>query len=368
MSTELKKEENEASIVENDDGSAVFDDGTINETTQGAVDEGDTAQTDATGAGEDARHRTGGEDDGGEQAELDAAASDADREAIRARRRQERKDRKDRRVAREDNYKLELAARDQLIDDMRTRLQAIERRNSGSELAQIDGRIKHEERNIQYLREVIADGTKVANGEAVAEATVQLTHTMRNLDELGRIKKQMAKAQSTPEAPQLDPRMVGNAANWIESNKWYNPAGADADSRQVLVIDQRLAEEGFNPVHPGYWQELDRRVRAALPHRDPDNSGGRQGNGGGGNSGYNADASQRRQSRNVVTGSGQGGSSGGAGNGAGRTPSGYTVSPERVAALKDAGMWDDPKARADAIRRFREYDAQNSEAQSSSSR
>jgi hypothetical protein len=211
---------------------------------------------------------------------------------------------------------------------------------------------------------VIADGTKVANGEAVAEATVQLTHTMRNLDELGRIKKQMAKAQSTPEAPQLDPRMVSNAAGWIEANSWYNPAGQDADSRQVLVIDQRLAEEGFNPVHPAYWEELDRRVRAALPHK----SGERQNNAQPGNQGYNGDASQRRQSRNVVTGSGQGGGYGNtAVSGDGRRSSSYTVSPERVAALKDAGMWDDPKARADAIRRYREFDAQNS-AQPGSSR
>ena len=29
--------------------------------------------------------------------------------------------------------------------------------NSGTELAQLDGRIKHEERTIQYLREVIAE-------------------------------------------------------------------------------------------------------------------------------------------------------------------------------------------------------------------
>ncbi len=357
-------ESQEVKIVENDDGSAIFEDPAAHEDPEGA---GAAAGTEAPpeDQGEDARQRSNVDhEEAGERAELEAAGSDAEREAIRARRRQERKERKDRRIAREDNYKLELAARDQLIDDMRARLQAIERRNSGSELAQIDGRIKHEERTVQYLRDVIADGTKVANGEAVAEATVQLSQTMRNIEELGRIKKQMTRAQSQPEAPQLDPRMVSNAAAWIDNNKWYNPAGADADSRQVLVIDQRLAEEGFNPVHPGYWQELDRRVKAALPHR-AEGGEGRQDNSRSQEHGYNGDASQRRQSRSVVTGSGSGGSS--AGSGGGGRNSGFVVSKERVDALKDAGMWDDPKARADAIRRYREFDAQQ-KAQSGSPR
>ena len=51
----------------------------------------------------------------------------------------------------------------------------------------------------------------------------------------------------------------------------------------------------------------------------------------------------------------------GAGRESGGADSGktYRLSSDRVQALKDAGIWDDPKQRAEAIRRFREYDKQH---------
>ena len=36
-----------------------------------------------------------------------------------------------------------------------------------------------------------------------------------------------------------------------------------------------------------------------------------------------------------------------------------TLSRERVQALKDAGMWDDPTKRAKAIRRYADFDRNN---------
>jgi hypothetical protein len=54
----------------------------------------------------------------------------------------------------------------------------------------------------------------------------------------------------------------------------------------------------------------------------------------------------------VVTGSGrESGNSGNSGS--------YKLSADRVSALKDAGIWDDPKQRAEAVKRFRDYDKQN---------
>ena len=34
----------------------------------------------------------------------------------------------------------------------------------------------------------------------------------------------------------------------------------------------------------------------------------------------------------------------------------YKLSAERVQALKDAGIWDNPKQRAEAVKRYREFD------------
>jgi 2-polyprenyl-6-methoxyphenol hydroxylase-like FAD-dependent oxidoreductase len=42
--------------------------------------------------------------------------------------------------------------------------------------------------------------------------------------------------------------------------------------------------------------------------------------------------------------------------GAGRV---YTLSPDRVKAIKDAGMWDDVAERNKMIKTYREYDRTN---------
>jgi hypothetical protein len=174
---------------------------------------------------------------------------------------------------------------------------------------------------------------------------MKLTESMLNVRELDGFRKRLKRTNDTPEAPQLDPRMVVQASSWMETHKWYNPQGADADSRQVLALDARLSEEGYDPKTAAYWEELTTRVKAALPHRA--RNGGRQAS----ETEYN-DVGQRKSNRSVVTGSGA--ESGGVSNDASR--SGFLLSPERVQALKDAGIWDNPKSRSDAIRRYREYD------------
>lgn len=53
----------------------------------------------------------------------------------------------------------------------------------------------------------------------------------------------------------------------------------------------------------------------------------------------------------VVAGSGR--DSGGSG----KTGT-YKLSAERVQAMKDAGIWDNPEKRAEAVKRYREFDKQ----------
>jgi hypothetical protein len=108
----------------------------------------------------------------------------------------------------------------------------------------------------------------------------------------------------------------------------------------ALTIDQALAEEGWDPKSPDYWDELDNRLQRYLPHRYTDNAG---------------EKPAQRRPRNVVTGSGRENvTSSGSG---GRNQ--FTLSPEQVRAMKDAGMWDDPEKRAKMIRRYAQEARQN---------
>lgn len=270
--------------------------------------------------------------DNPEDHELNSAESDEEREAIRERRREERKNRKLAQREREDTLRRELAARDAVINEMRSKLDVIERRNSGSELAQIENGKKQAAQAYQFFKDQIRVAGEAGNHAAVAEATEKMIQSQRRFDELQRVEQVFRQRQATPQP--LDPRLANHAGDWMKRNSWYDPAARDQDSRVAMTIDQRLAEEGWDPTTKEYWEELDSRVKKYLPHR------------------VNSGKISRDKPRSVVTGSGREG----VGNSAGNT---YKLSSERVQALKDAGIWDDPKQRAEAIKRFREYDKQH---------
>jgi hypothetical protein len=118
----------------------------------------------------------------------------------------------------------------------------------------------------------------------------------------------------------------------MRNNDWYDPNGRDPDSKIALTLDQALTEEGWDPKTSEYWDELDNRLQRYLPHRY--------------NSNNNDESYSRRRPKNVVTSSGRESSSSGGGRNT------FTLSPEQVRAMKDAGMWDDTEKRAKMIRRY----------------
>ena len=117
----------------------------------------------------------------------------------------------------------------------------------------------------------------------------------------------------------------------MESNTWYDPNGKDMDSKVALKIDQAMAEEGWNPKTQEYWDELNNRLQKYLPHRYTDNANERP---------------IQRRPKNVVTSSGRESASSSGGKNT------FTLNPDQVRAMKDAGMWDDPDKRAKMIRRY----------------
>ena len=256
-----------------------------------------------------------------------------EREAIRQRRREERKHRKEAQREREDNLRRELAARDAVINELRARQDAIERRNTGSELAQLENAKRETAQAYNYFKDQIRVATEAGNGAAVAEATEKMLQTQRRFDEIQNYERAYKQNQNTPQP--LDPRLVNHAKQWMDSNKWYDPSARDQDSRIVMSLDQQLAEAGWDPTTPAYWEELSERVKKYLPHRV------KSGN------------IRNVKARSVVPSSGREGRSAPTSQGT------FRLSSERVQALKDAGIWDDPKSRADAIKRFREFDKQN---------
>lgn len=295
---------------------------------EGQEEEHPESADDRGDSGEDSGEDSGGDDDSGE----DAGGTDEEREAIRERRRKERQHRKQAQREREETLRRELQARDSIINELRAKVEGIERRGTSSELAQIENAKKQTAQEYAYFKDQIRVATEAGNGAAVADATEKMLQAQQRFSQLQGYEQTYRQRQAQPQP--LDPRLVNHAQKWMESNKWYNPAGQDQDSRIALTLDQQLAQEGWDPTTPQYWQELDSRVKKYLPHRA--NSGKISGT----------------KPRSTVSGSGRDA-------GPRTSDKSYRLSAERVKALKDAGIWDDPKQRAEAVKRFREYDKQN---------
>jgi hypothetical protein len=311
--TEEKKDE-ELRMTEDKDGSLVI----------GDPPEKEEPEADEKLATSDEAH----EDEAGH-----AEESAEDAEARRQRNRERRAHNKESRKSYIESLKRELASRDSLINDLSSRVASVEQRSVGAQISQVDAAIKEAEQYYNHFKNVNQQAIEQANGAAAVDAQEKMFAAQQRYQMLQSTKKQMGQ-QATKPAP-LDPRLKQHADSWMERNNWYDPSGQDMDSDIVLKLDDRLVKEGWNPTTSEYWEELDARVKKYLPHRAE--------------SGYNKpQSSSSSRPRVPVGGSNQD-------SGAG-TKTAYRLSAERVQALKEAGIYEDPKKRAEAIRRYQEYD------------
>ena len=278
-----------------------------------------------------------GEDDSDEaderarQREMVAGgAVDADAEALREQKRQKRRSRKEyhRRVSTEKDVKLTLLERQnqQLLE----RLSVLERKSHGSDLARLDKAIEDQNSRILFAKQKMSEATKSGNGELATSAQEMWFEARRQAEALANLKKRAVAPQNPRTIQAPDPQLQRHANNWMANNPWYDPNGKDPDSRRALNEDAILAEEGYDPKTAEYWTELDKRLQRVVPHR------------------YTEDADERPRSRprSAVTSSGREFASN---NGRGNS---FTLSPDQVRAMKDAGMWDDAEKRAKMIRRY----------------
>ena len=307
----------------------------------GGLRVGDAAVAESTTAEPEGDNRLNEEhDDSDEQGHAEETAEEADarRERNRQRRQQNKQNRKDY----IESLRRELAARDSIINDLSTRVASVEQQSVGSQMAQLDAAIEEAGRFYNHFKQINQTAIEQADGAKAVEAQEKMFLAQQRYNMLSNAKKNMARP-SARQSPALDPRVTANTNDWMSRNEWFDASGSDQDSWMAKQIDNRLAQEGWNPATKEYWEELDARIKKYLPHKAV--------------SGYNgvkSGSASGSRPRVPVAGSGSESNSGSKG--------GYILSAERVKALKEAGVYDDPVARADAIRRFQEFDRQNGQS------
>lgn len=268
----------------------------------------------------------------------DGEGSDEDREALRAARREERKLKKELTRQREVSAKHKISALERRNEELARRLAQVENTATSFQFAQIDRLIEDEATRVEYTKMRMQQAAE--NGDTASQIDLldQYHEAKNKLAQAQYLRQQQLEAARNPRNNVPTPNsetVKENATSWLKQNKWYDPSGRDTDSRIAKVIDNELASEGWDPADPEYWDELDNRLKERLPHRYVGKQGSDRNRRSGGSSGR-ADVSGSSVSKNT-----------------------FTLSRERVQALKDAGMWDDPSKRAKAIRNYAEFDRNN---------
>ena len=253
-----------------------------------------------------------------------------DNEALRAVKRDRRRTKKQlvRQTNAEKEIKLQMLERQN--QDLIQRLSVVERKTHSADLARIDKAIEDSELRINYAKMKLSEAAESRDGNALAKAQEMWMEARQQAESLRNLKRSATQPRQESSIP--DPRLQRNAANWMERNSWFNPDGKDLDSKVAKQVDEQLTADGWDPNSPDYWDELDNRLQKYVSHRY--------------NGKTDENPNQRSKPRGIVTGSGRESASRAGGKNT------FTLSPEQVRAMKDAGFWDDSEKRNKMIKRY----------------
>jgi hypothetical protein len=320
MADENKPQEEELKLREDADGSVIVGD----EPPPKKDDNEDDESTANAETAEDEEHRDESEVEG---------ETDAEAEARRERNRQRRRENKQHKKEYVESLKRELAARDRIINELNSRVSVVERKSTGSEMAQLERAEQEAIQAYNQFKEIHGRAVEQAQGAMASDAAEKMMLARQRVEQIRGIKQAFNQRQAQPQP--LDPRLLSHADRWMTENKWYDPNRKDQDSKIVFLLDHQMGEEGWDPTTPEYWEELSARVKRYLPHRS--------------NSGYTKPNTGKRSAPPVA----------GSGRESSANATSYRLSPERVQAIKQAGKWDDPAERSKMINAFRQYDKEH---------
>ena len=210
--------------------------------------------------------------------------------------------------------------------EMMQRLSAVEGFTQNTSAQTLEARIAQAQREIQQAEMIIAKATEAGNGDDVVAAMRIRDQAMSNAQQLVQTKQQFDTQRQQAQQPKVDPNVVNYAKQWMEANPWYDPTGRDRDSALTKAIDTELAGEGYDPASRDYWEELTARVADAF--------------GEGGKKPKRRAPPTGRTREHAPT----------------STKKEIYVTPERKAAMVEAGVWDDVEKRNRILKAYQAQD------------
>jgi hypothetical protein len=279
------------------------------------------------------------EEDARLNADQTADDEDAGQDDHRNRKRETARERRERaRLAKErDKLEIDLLRRTTAKQD--ARLQELERSLTVTKVTDLDSRLANEINTADQMDKVFAAAITAKNGEDARRAAQLRDEAKQRAWQLYNEKQGIIQhAQQREQTPTTVPYQ-DKALNFLRDKQWYNPQAGDEDSLVVEALDKALSKQ-MNPNDPNYWDTLDKKVRARLPHRFQTQQGDDADDGEDGD-----DPAPRQQARR---GPPTGGSSRDRQGGVQQ----IRLPAQMVEAMKEAGHWDDPKVRARVAQRY----------------
>jgi len=272
------------------------------------------------------------DEDDEEDARLSESQDDLDDE-VSSRNRKKRTKRRDLQKAAKENAQREIRALREQNDLLMRRMQAVEGNALEQNVHAIDRRLNEAISEAQQAERIVARAVEAGNGDDVVTAMRMRDEAKERAAQFAAAKQQVESAKTQIAQPTVDPRVTNLAQEWIKANPWYDPQGRDEDSAITKAIDNQLVREGYDPASYEYWTALTERVSARIGTNDPapsrDTGAPKRKAPPMGNTREHAPVSTKKE---------------------------VYVTPERKQAMIEAGYWDNPVKRNQALRRYQAYD------------
>lgn len=278
-------------------------------------------------AKEDKTLKAGDDDDDDEDDDSDPATAEKRKARAAERKRKREKARADKEAAQR-----EIAALKRENAEILRRMENVDKRTASQDLSQIDAALTQAAQAAAQAEKDIAEAVTAGDGMRVVENQRKWYQAAEATKQLQEIKKR-AQQQPTPQQG-VDPVLRANYEAWQARNPWYDINRKDPDSAVTYAVDNALAAEGWNPRDPGYWDELDNRLKKYVPHRFAANDAP-------------ADEDEEPRARPKPP-------TGGTPRNTAAKPGQISLPAEYVRSLKEAGLWDDIETRKRMAKRYRD--------------
>jgi hypothetical protein len=258
--------------------------------------------------------------------------------------------------------------------DVLSRLNEIEATGLDSRMLVVDGRLNECLNDAAQAESLEMEALKAGNTQEVIQfrkvreaANGKANLFRQEKERLAQAQAQRTSRKTTPAPTPGAAEVAAHAARYRADKAWlqFDQSGAplNAETAVALSIDAALKREGdLNEREADYWQELDKRVRSALPRLFGEPVSG------------DADDDEDDEpvepviqqptkaapARAAAAASGRKGpavGSSGSQQAAGPT---YRLSKERIEALKEIGEWDTPEQRKSWAKHYQQWDKEHS--------